>query len=328
VQLAEFRWILLGLGLLLIAGIWWWGSRRSAQAPGNAELRETTSRESSRQEPAVRSLEPHIEQHEWEISPFEPLRIKTADFEQVPILDEPMMIDVATEASEPEYLDDADTIPNADVGPLMPPVLTRVVTPAGAAPPSAASGTTAPVAAAAGAPASAATSTAPSAAASTATTATDSSDRISTQAPRTPNTSERQKIVSVRVCAPAETRWTGSALLSAFELHGLAYGRYQVFHRRHVDGRSLFCVASLVEPGTFDVTLMPVQEFKGITLFAVLPGPVDSLLTVDEMLSAARGLAGELPGTVQDAKGAALNPQKLAALRDDVAHFQSTLPVS
>jgi cell division protein ZipA len=311
VQLAEFRWILLGLGLLLIAGIWWWGTRRSAQAPGDSQLREITPREPARQEKAVH-LEPQIDMHEWEISPFEPLRIETADFEQVPILDEPMMIDVAPEAREPEYFDDAETIPNADVGPLSPPVLTKVVTPASAAPPSAAPPGVAPAGVVP-------PSVAP---------ANDSSDRISMQLPRTPNTSERQKIVSVRVCAPAETPWAGSALLSAFELHGLAYGRYQVFHRRHVDGRSLFCVASLVEPGSFDVARMPMQEFKGITLFAVLPGPVDSLLTIDEMLSAARGLAGELPGTVQDARGAALNPQKWAALRDDVAHFQSTMPVS
>ncbi len=41
--LTEFRWILLALGLLLIVGIWWWGSRRSAQAPGNPELRESTA---------------------------------------------------------------------------------------------------------------------------------------------------------------------------------------------------------------------------------------------------------------------------------------------
>jgi cell division protein ZipA len=234
-----------------------------------------------------------------------------------------MMIDVATPAPEPEYFDDAETIPNADLPALMPPVLTRVVVPAADKPVAdkPASAGTAPRAAAA--PAARARAT-PSNAAS----AGDTSDRISTAAPRTPNTSERQKIVSLRVCAPAETRWAGSALLSAFETHGLAYGRYQVFHRRHVDGRSLFCVASLVEPGTFDVARMPAQEFKGITLFAVLPGPVDSMLTIDEMLSAARDLAGELPGTIQDAGGAALSPQRLAALRDDVANFQATLPVN
>jgi cell division protein ZipA len=301
--LPEFRWILLGLGLLLIAGIWWWGSRRSAQAPGNAELRETTAKEPPRQEMAGQDMGPQVQMHEWEMSPFEPLSIKTADFDQV---------DVSTRASGPQYIDDAETVPNVGLGPVMPPVLSQAV-PMPAKAPVEAPPKPAPVM---------------PAVAPAVMPATENSDRIATQAPRKPNASEKQKIVTVRVCAPAETPWTGSALLSAFELHGLAYGRYQVFHRRHVDGRSLFCVASLVEPGTFDVAQMPRQEFKGVTLFAVLPGPVDPLLTVDEMLSAARGLAGELPGVVQDAKGVALSAQALAALRDDVAHFQATLPVS
>ncbi len=118
----------------------------------------------------------------------------------------------------------------------------------------------------------------------------------------------------------------GSQLLSALELHGLAYGRYQVFHRRHGDGRSLFCVASLIEPGTFDVARMADEEFAGVTLFAVLPGPLEPLLTVDELLGAARDLAQALTGTVQDAKGMPLSPQRAAAMRDDVARFQASLP--
>ena len=132
--------------------------------------------------------------------------------------------------------------------------------------------------------------------------------------------------VTVRVCAPGAVRWSGATLLSALELHGLAYGRHQVFHRRHVDGRSLFCVASLIEPGTFDVARMESEEFRGVTLFAVLPGPVEPLLTVDELLGAARGLAQELSGMVQDHKGMPLSPQRAAALRDDVARFQASLP--
>ncbi len=324
--MAQFRWILLGLGLLLIAGIWWRGSRRSVQAPGNAELRETTSRETRAEEPGAPDLEPQIETHEWEFSTFEPLDIKSADF-HVPILDARMMADVER-GPEPEFLDDAETIPNADVGPVMPPVLTQVVA-TNADRPSQTSRSRAM--ASASPPAAATSATATSATATPATSAPaspDGSDRIATQAPRTPNTSEKQRIVSVRVCAPAEAPWAGSSLLSAFEAHGLVFGRYQVFHRRHIDGRSLFCVASLVEPGTFDVASMPAQEFKGITLFAVLPGPLDPLLTVDEMLSAARELAGELPGMLLDAKGAALSAQRLAALRDDVAQFHATLPVS
>jgi cell division protein ZipA len=156
----------------------------------------------------------------------------------------------------------------------------------------------------------------------------DNSDRIAVAPTRVPNASELQKIVSIRVCAPGEGRWPGTALLAALESHGLAYGRYQVFHRKHIDGRSLFCVASLVEPGSFDVAHMATDEFRGVTLFAVLPGPVEPLLTVDELLSAARGLAQDLSGMVQDAKGVPLSPQRAAALRDDVARFQASLPGS
>ena len=55
---------------------------------------------------------------------------------------------------------------------------------------------------------------------------------------------------------------------------------------------------------------------------------MEPLLTLDEMLAAARGLAGALPGIVQDSKGVELSVQKMAALREDIVQFQATLPVS
>jgi cell division protein ZipA len=270
---AELRWILLCLSLVLLAGIWWWGRRRSSQAPGDAQLREITpSTEPHR--PEVPAAAVHAD-NAYGVPPFEPLSIRTQEFDQVPVLDGPMMVH-------------ADPVP---------------VPASGAAPP---------------APATVIPGRVP-------TLLPEAADRSSPPA-QTPNVSELQKIVTVRVCAAGEAWWSGASLLAALELHGLAYGRYQVFHRRHVDGRSLFCVASLIEPGTFDVTRMSSEEFRGITLFAVLPGPVEPLLTVDELLGAARGLAQELAGMVQDNKGMPLSPQRAAALRDDVARFQASLP--
>jgi cell division protein ZipA len=272
---AELRWILLGLSLVLLAGIWWWGARRSAQAPGNAALREITPSLGAQHEsapvepksPEPKAAEPKSQEPkspEW-VSPFEPLSIRATGYEDVPVLEGPMM-------AYPE---------------------------------------TAPVAAARPAPESV---PAPAA-------------RVATLTPeQAPEAGEQQKIVSLRVCAAGESRWPGTTLLSALELHGLAYGRYQVFHRRHVDGRSLFCVASLVEPGTFDVARMATEEFRGVTLFAVMPGPAEPLATVDDLLAAARGLAQELSGMVQDAKGVPLSPQRAAAMREDVARFQASLP--
>jgi cell division protein ZipA len=301
---AELRWILLGLSLVLLAGIWWWGARRSAQAPGNAQLRETSPtpeplrreeqrreeqrreeprREEPRREKAsedgAREREPVAapQAREW-VSPLEPLSIHTGDFERVPVLDGPMM--VSTDAVRMPAAAAAALAKIAPLGEAAPRVPTLVPEPI---------------------------------------------DRSTAPPAQAPNSSEQQKIVTLRVSAAGETRWSGAALLSALEIHGLAYGRYQVFHRRHVDGRSLFCVASLVEPGTFDVAGMAAEEFRGVTLFAVLPGPVEPLLTFDELLVAARGLAQELSGMVQDSKGIPLSPQSAAAMRDEVAHFQSAL---
>ncbi|HWX34983.1 MAG TPA: cell division protein ZipA C-terminal FtsZ-binding domain-containing protein [Steroidobacteraceae bacterium] len=298
---AELRWVLLGLSLPLLAGIWWWTARRSRQAPGNAELRESTMppdphysvagaeemmaapemRPSPETRPAP-EMRPAPEtrpgslpemrpgaapemraapgQRDWGVPPFEPLSIRTGNYDGVPVLDGPMMV-------------------GADPPPTPTPPAPRAapVTPA------------------------------------------------ASSAPPALSAAELQRIVTIRVCAVGETRWSGNELLTALEMHGLAFGRYQVFHRKHVDGRSLFCVASLIEPGTFDVAMMPDQEFRGVTLFAVLPGPIVPLETVDELFRTARGLAEELSGMVQDAKGMPLSPQRAAAVREDVARFQASL---
>jgi cell division protein ZipA len=296
---AELRWILLFFSLVLLAGIWWWGRRRSSQAPGDAQLREITpTMEPQRPEAAVRETE---SEGDWGVPPFEPLSIRTQDYEHVPVLDGPMMVSI----------DPAPTAFGA-----APPALS-------AAPPAF---SVAPPAFSVASPALSAPPAAGVVPGRVPTLLPESADRSTAPPAQSPNASEQQKIVTVRVCAPGEVRWSGATLLSALELHGLAYGRYQVFHRRHVDGRSLFCVASLIEPGTFDVARMSSEEFRGVTLFAVLPGPMEPLLTVDELLGAARGLAQELSGMVQDNKGMPLSPQRAAALRDDVARFQASLP--
>jgi cell division protein ZipA len=315
---AELRWILLGLSVPLLAAIWWWTARRSGQAPGDSALRESTAGKAAE---AVPPVDPPFldtsrsESRDWGVPPFEPLNIRTADFDRVPVLDGPMMVN-------------AGAMPLAAAAPSSAPATAPVPAPVLAS---------APVLAFAPAPALAQvpelttafavnptptptpTPTPPSASAQPAADAPS-------PAPATSKAAELQRIVTIRVCAVGEERWPGAQLMAALELHGLAFGRYQVFHRKHADGRSLFCVASLIEPGTFDIAAMAEQEFRGVTMFAVLPGPTLPLDTLDELYATARGLAEELSGVVQDAKGMPLSPQHASALREDVAHFQASLP--
>jgi cell division protein ZipA len=312
---AELRFILAALSALLLAGIWWWGARRSRQAAGNAVLRESTMSSSTT---PVRTAAPvddepdptepprsHDGSREWGVSPLEPLSIRTAQFESVQLADLPM-----TAHADP--LDETLDLGIVDhehaahqFAPPPPPERAdeRVSVGARGTEPMPARGAE-PV------PASGAESV-PAA-----------------PKPQLANASETQRIVSIRVCAAGETRWSGLDLMIALENHGLAYGRYNVFHRKHSDGRTLFCAASLVEPGVFNLAKMPQEEFRGLTLFAVLPGPLEPLQTLDAVIETAGELAATLQGTLQDSQGAPLSMQRAEALREDVARFQALLTMT
>jgi cell division protein ZipA len=317
---AELRFILAALSALLLVGIWWWGARRSRQAAGNAELRESTVSSSTVPvRTAVADSEPdptesrgHEGSRDWGVSPLEPLSIRTAQFESVQLADLSM-----TARADPldETLDlgisDHEHAAHRFAPPPPEPAEERVNEGASRDEPMAVRG--ADAASARGAepvpvpvPVSAA-------------------EAVPAPKPQLANASETQRIVSIRVCALGETRWSGLDLMGALENHGLAYGRYNVFHRKHSDGRTLFCAASLVEPGVFNLAKMPQEEFRGLTLFAVLPGPLPPLQTLDAVIETAGELAATLHGTIQDSHGAPLSMQRAEALREDVAHFQALL---
>lgn len=327
--MSELRAILGGIALGLLALIWWWTARNSRQARGNGHHRDSSGAAhtgaahtgAANFGPAVNpgavgedemvtvptgaSRDSGGSVSEWGVPPLEPLSIKTADFDRVPILEMPMMADIEAPAARGEQ--------TVEFAHATPPVLTQVAEPPRRPAPRPPPRLRTPP------------PRVPPPRPAVAADRTDDSDRFAPVEPRSPNASEQQRIVTVRVCAVGDGRWSGDQLIAALESQGLAYGKYKVYHRRHVDGRSLFCVASMVEPGIFDIALMPSQEFRGLSLFAVLPGPAEPLQTLEALLTTARALADELGASVQDEQGLPLSLQRAAALREDVARFQAQL---
>lgn len=131
----------------------------------------------------------------------------------------------------------------------------------------------------------------------------------------------QQRIVALRLVAP-DGNWNGEALREALEAEGLVHGRYSIFHREREDGKTLFYVASMMEPGSFDLANMDAQAFPGVSLFGVVPGPLEAPAMFDMMLSVGRHLAERMTGQLQDEQGSTLTAQRILNLREELVHFE------
>ncbi len=141
--------------------------------------------------------------------------------------------------------------------------------------------------------------------------------RIERPAPRT---APAQKIVAIRVVAAPGTQFGGAQLAEALAADGFTFGRYQIFHRLDASGRPVVSVASLKEPGTFDPERMAGAQFRGVALFAVMPGPLPGLQAFDELIVTARALAAHLGWTPAGRTRRRRSPsQRIAQLRDEIA---------
>ena len=311
---AELRLILLGLGVALVAGLWWWERRRTeaprgespARGPGQFEPRLDA------EEPAAAPLvpaEPAPLTTEMDTQDLRGRRAPTLD-RPVPRGDPPVItidnlpheaIDVVLEA--PEILPDPTPVLRTAVPPRAasdqrrrvadPPVIDEPVR----EPEPELAGTQVP-------------------------DTDDDEPEIVETPPR------HQRIVAVRLLGRDGTRMDGKDLKAALSSEGLEFGRYSIYHRVVDGSRPLYSVASLVEPGSFDPALMETLRFPGISLFAVFPGPLPAPQCFDELLATARRLADRLGATLQDDTGSSLTGQRVLSIREDLVHFEHLVALS
>ncbi len=139
-----------------------------------------------------------------------------------------------------------------------------------------------------------------------------------------------QKIVTLRIVAGNQGSINGEELALSLRGIGMRHGKFGIFHR--YDGsdedKVIFSAASLVEPGTFDMTTIREQEIPGISLFMVLPGPVDGAQSFDLMIAAARTLVQSLDAELLDESGSTLSIQRERYMREEVIQFEHSIQVA
>jgi hypothetical protein len=125
-------------------------------------------------------------------------------------------------------------------------------------------------------------------------------------------------IISVRIAALSHERLSGRVVRLALGACGFEHGRFGIFHQPGADGRALLSAANLSKPGIFDLPNMDFQRFSGLSLFAVLPGPLPPAAALDHLLDTAQDLAERLRARLQDEQGLTLGAAQLEALRRTV----------
>lgn len=149
-------------------------------------------------------------------------------------------------------------------------------------------------------------------------TAADSSAGASATRADRPAEQER-RIVGLRIVGRNGERFTGSSVRQALQGEGFVHGDMQIFHRSTSDGRALLSAASLTRPGSFDPATMDSLLYRGLNLFAVLPGPLTGRETVDKLLLTGHTIAQRLRGELQDSRGEPLDEARLAEMRREAA---------
>jgi len=139
-----------------------------------------------------------------------------------------------------------------------------------------------------------------------------------------------QKIVTVRLVAREKKFFAGDELVLCMRGIGLRHGKFGIFHRYdgNDESKTIFSAASLIEPGSFDLQNIKGQEIPGISLFLVLPGPIDCVEAFDMMLAAARAMTQSLDGELLDESGSTLSIQRERYLREEIIQFQHSSSVS
>jgi len=139
-----------------------------------------------------------------------------------------------------------------------------------------------------------------------------------------------QKIVTLRLIGKNKNPFAGDELILSLRGIGMRHGKFGIFHR--YDGsdenRTIFSAASLVEPGSFDLANIKDQQIPGISLFLVLPGPVDGVEAFDLMMATARALAQTMHGELLDESGSSLSIQRERYLREEIIQYQHSILVA
>jgi len=129
------------------------------------------------------------------------------------------------------------------------------------------------------------------------------------------------RIVALRLI-PRDGELPADRAVQVLRNAGLGHGRYSIFHQRLGAVGEAFSVASLTEPGSFDLNNLEGNTIAGLSFFVVLPGAGDPVARFDAMVETARSLSVELAADLFDERGSSWSSQRERYLREEIIEYR------
>lgn len=133
------------------------------------------------------------------------------------------------------------------------------------------------------------------------------------------------EIICLIILAPLDRPHSGYELLQSLLSAGLRYGPMNIFHRfddSNGRGKILFSVASVEEPGTFEINKMGGYSGKGLMMFLRFSSNKDLTAAFEIMLDTAKQLVEDLGGHILDDEKQSLSNEKIEKWRKKIANFE------
>lgn len=134
-----------------------------------------------------------------------------------------------------------------------------------------------------------------------------------------------QEVIVINVMAHQGEYFEGNQLLEVLTSQNMRFGFMDIFHRHHNEdgsGESLFSVANIVKPGTFDLNAMDDFTTPGISMFMMLPLKGDSVAAFGLMARTAKVIAQSLEGELKDEQRSVMTQQTFEHCRQRVIEFE------
>lgn len=127
------------------------------------------------------------------------------------------------------------------------------------------------------------------------------------------------------VPAKKDEMFSGDALAAAFDFFGLRFTPKGTFIREAGAGEPMFSVVNRLKPGTFESASLANVDTPGISFFLRLPGPDQPMVAFRAMIDCARKMGARLHGRLLDEQGQPMTPQTFSQYEKRVRIFISGL---